>query len=184
MGLVTHAHLLSHPLLAETLVLLVSEAILFQDVGVLGETSKVATMLAWMFLSVATAALGPRSCLGMVLVRCFVVGCHVVGVVASVAMRLTGGGFTVGLHGSPIVVNIDGLLLEQGGEVGDLIGDSIGGAGDWRRGFIEFALAIIVGEFLQDGGDSAAGVGIVVGVGAAYGLEGGTEFLTHKLCWL
>ena len=46
------------------------------------------------------------------------------------AARLTCGGFTVGLGGigGPIVVVIDGLLLEQGGEVGDLVGDGIGGA--------------------------------------------------------
>ncbi len=67
-------------------------------------------------------------------------------------------------------------MVEQGGEVGDLVGDGIGRAGKWWRGFIELADAISAGEFSKDGGDTAAGVGEVVGIGAADGLEGRAEF--------
>ncbi len=60
---------------------------------------------------------------------CFTVSHYVAGVVACAAARPTCQGFTVklGCVGGPVVVVFNGLLLEQGGEVGDLVGNSIGG---------------------------------------------------------
>ena len=160
-GLVGNAHLPAHPLLVETLVLLVPEAIFFWDVGMLADTAEAATMLARVVFVVATATMGTRSCLGFVLLRGFMVCCRVAGVVACAAARLTCRGFTVGLGsvGGPVVVVIDGLLLEKGGEVGDLVGHAIGAS-----------------KFAEDGGDTATGVGVVVGIGEAHGLKGRTEF--------
>jgi hypothetical protein len=88
-GIVVDAHLLASPLLAEALVLLVPEAILFGDVGMLAVALEVTKMLAWVVFVGASAALGMRSWLVSVSARCSMVCCCVVGVVACTAARLT-----------------------------------------------------------------------------------------------
>jgi hypothetical protein len=146
-GLVGDAHLLAHPFLEKSLIFLVPEAVLLGYVGMLVVAAKATTMLTWVVFVGATLVLGLRSCPVSVPAR-FTVCCCVPGVVACAVARLTCRGFTVGLGsvGSTIVV-VDGLLLEQGGQIGDLVGDGVGGTGGWRRGFIEFVDTVRSGEF-------------------------------------
>ena len=144
---VGYVHLLTYPLLAEALVLLVPEVVLLRYVGMLAVAAEATTMFARVVFVGVTAALGLQSSPVSVSVR-FTVCCCVAGSVACDAARLTCQGFTVGLGsvGSTVVI-VDGLLLEQGGQVGDLVGDGVGGTRGWQRGFIEFVDTVLSGEF-------------------------------------
>ena len=144
-GLVGDAHLLAHPFLAKSPIFLVPEAVLLGYVGMLAVAAEATKMLTWVVFVGATQ--GSRSRPVPVPAR-FRVCCCVPGVVACAVARLTCQGFTVGLGsvGSTVVV-VDGLLLEQGGQIGDLVGDGVGGTGGWRRGFIEFVDTVRSGEF-------------------------------------
>ena len=55
---VWYAHLLTHPLLAEALVLLVPEAVLLRYVGMLAVAAEETTMFAWVVFMGVAAALG------------------------------------------------------------------------------------------------------------------------------
>ena len=124
-GLVGDAHLLAYPFLAETFEFCIPEAVLLGYVGMLALTMKATTMLAGVVFVGATV-LGSRTC-SVSAPTLVTVCCCVPGVVACAVARLTCQGFTVrlGRIGSTIFV-INGLLLEQGGQVGGLVGDGVG----------------------------------------------------------
>jgi len=108
--------------------------------------------------------------------------CCVPGVVACAVLRLTCRGFTVRLGCVCSTIGIvNGLLLEQGCQVGDLVGDGIGRTGGWWRSFVEFADSIRSCEFTQYDGDAVVGVSVVVCVCSADGLESWTKLSTPCL---
>ena len=55
---VWYTHLLTHPLLAEALVLLVPEAVLLRYVGMLAVAAEATTIFAWVVFMGVAAALG------------------------------------------------------------------------------------------------------------------------------
>ena len=94
-----------------------------------------------------------------------------VGISGGVAVKLHGCGGFIEVIGVTV-----GLFLEEFGEVGDLVGDSVGAAGVLGRCFGEFAYGIGPGTFDKDGLDACGIMGVVVGVLALYGLDGRTKF--------
>ena len=73
------------------------------------------------------------------------------------------------------------MFLEEFGEVGDLVGYCVCAA--WVAGgcFVEFLYSIGAHTFNEDGLDACGCVGVVVGVLASDGLDGGTEFASVVL---
>jgi hypothetical protein len=71
-----------------------------------------------------------------------------------------------------------GLFLEEFGEIGDLVRDSMGAAGVLGRCFGKFAYGISPGTFNKDGLDACGimCVVVVVGILASDGLDGGMKF--------
>ena len=99
-----------------------------------------------------------------------------VGTSRGVTVKLHGGGGFIGVVGVAV-----GLLLEEFGEVGDLVRDGVCAAGVAGRGFGELAYCVGTGTFDKDGLDACGVMGVVVGVLASDGLDGRTKFASIVL---